>query len=210
MKINLSNLEIVETLKLYSVTVTPAICEAIRLDISLLLHWTKMVSLTTITSPLDILRFHFGECMFAASCIPMHQGRLADVGSGAGFPGIPIKLISPDLELVLIESNGKKTAFLAEIIRDLFLQKVEVARVRMEDFIVSKSGVFDFITARALGKYEEFLSWAREHLHENGHVLLWLGKEDTEKVYHFSDWNWNEPAKIPGSDKRFLLIGTPR
>src|SRR5271154_2997170 len=74
----------------------------------ILLTWNDKINLTAIRDPLEILYRHFCECMFAATVLPVENGRLADVGSGAGFPGIPLKIIRPELQVFLIESNMKK------------------------------------------------------------------------------------------------------
>src|ERR1700722_12678869 len=89
---------------------------SIRAYIDVLLLWNKKISLTSIENPDEIAKLHFGESFFAALELSTLEGRLADVGSGAGFPGVPIKMLSPGLDLSLIESNAKKAAFLSEIL----------------------------------------------------------------------------------------------
>src|ERR1700733_9409705 len=87
-------------------------CEKIRAYIALLLRWNEGVSLTTVTNAPDIVKFHFGESIFAAAMIGKKAQSLLDVGSGAGFPGLPLAIVRPDLAITLIESNAKKAAFL--------------------------------------------------------------------------------------------------
>src|SRR5450755_4300804 len=101
----------------YGVALSSAMAVAIRKYIDLLLVWNEKISLTAITSEIDILRYHFGESLFALGAIPINSGRLADLGTGAGFPGLALKIASPSMELTLIESNRKKCAFLGEIVR---------------------------------------------------------------------------------------------
>jgi 16S rRNA (guanine527-N7)-methyltransferase len=144
--------------------------------------------------------------MFAASVIANRNGRLADVGSGAGFPGIPLKLVIPALELVLIESNAKKAAFLAEAIRELSLERTEIYRGRFEDFRAEGPN-FDFITARAIGRHEELINWARGAIKTGGSLALWLGADDAARVSLNKTWQWRKPAQIPGSHSRTILIG---
>jgi 16S rRNA (guanine527-N7)-methyltransferase len=205
----LSNSLIENTLRPYGVTIESGIAEKIRAYISLLLKWNRTISLTTVTDPEEILKFHFGESMFAASAVNFDQSRLADVGSGAGFPGLPLAMIVPSLKVTLIESNAKKCAFLLEVVRKLLLQNVAVFRGRMEDFPL-RSEKFDFVTARALGKYLEILAWAKDHLGAGGRVVLWLGDADSRELPLNPDWAW-EPAKlIPGSERRYLLVGSPK
>src|SRR2546430_10893682 len=85
--------------------------------IKILLAWNDKINLTAIRDPLEILYRHFCECMFAGSSVPMERGRLADAGTGAGLPVLPLKILRPGLQVFLIESNLKKATFLAEVIR---------------------------------------------------------------------------------------------
>lgn len=195
-----------DELRAYGVSATGDICSAIRTYISLLLHWNRTISLTTVTDPLEVLRFHFGESMFAASRIANRNGRLADVGSGAGFPGIPLKLALPILEVILIESNAKKAAFLAEAVRELGLERTEIYHGRFEDFC-SAAPEFDFVAARAIGNHEEIIKWACGNLKLGGSLILWLGADDASQVILKKPWRWSKSAPIPGSHSRTILIG---
>src|SRR5713101_6682500 len=94
--------------------------------IEILLAWNEKVNLTAIRDPLEILYRHFCESMYASVAVPVENGRLADVGSGGGFPGLALKIIRPNLDVFLVESNIKKVAFLAEVIRELGLRGAQV------------------------------------------------------------------------------------
>jgi len=190
----------------YGVASTPALCLAIQKYISVLLRWNEKIALTTVTDPLDIVRFHFGESMFGASAVPIKEGRLADVGTGAGFPGLPLKLLLPSLDLILIESNAKKASFLSECIRVLDLSGVEVHRGRFED-IKPAERRFDFVTARALGGYSVLMTWLQGQLAQGGALVLWLGERDAKEMRKTSNFDWRVPVPITGSDRRVLLIG---
>src|SRR5271156_6684330 len=103
--------------------------EQFRLYLDLLLCWNARVNLTAVRDPEQIVTRHFGESLFAAQVLaknPETATSLADVGSGAGFPGIPIKLWMPQLRLTLIESQNKKATFLREVLRTLNLPNAEV------------------------------------------------------------------------------------
>ena len=207
--IALSDDFIAQTLRPYSVSTTPQLSESIRTYIDLLLRWNRKIALTTITDPAEILRFHFGESMFAISQVPIRHGRLADVGTGAGFPAVPIGMVVPDLECILIESNQKKATFLAEVVRTLKLDHVKVYRDRMESCPVSSLSL-DFSISRALGIHENFLSWSAARLNPSGKVILWLGDDDASKILANSSWSWSPPMKIPDSQRRVLLMGSKR
>jgi 16S rRNA (guanine527-N7)-methyltransferase len=101
--------------------------------IKILLAWNEKVNLTAIRHPLEILNRHFCESMYAAGAVPVENGRLADVGSGGGFPGLPLKIMRPDLQVFLIESSIKKATFLAEVVRDLGLTEARVLVGRYEE-----------------------------------------------------------------------------
>jgi 16S rRNA (guanine527-N7)-methyltransferase len=172
-----------------------------------LFFWNKKMSLTSITDVSEIVRFHFGESMFGASAMKIANGRLADVGSGAGFPGIPIRMICPDLRVTLIESSTKKAAFLCEVIRQLDLG-IEVFKGRSENLPVSESG-FDFVTSRAVGHMDRLVEWSERHLSEGGRVIFWsTEEEDRRRNHRGSDWKWAPPIKIPDSIERVLLTGS--
>jgi 16S rRNA (guanine527-N7)-methyltransferase len=145
--------------------------------------------------------------MFAINQVPIRHGRLADVGTGAGFPAVPISMAVPDLHCVLIESNQKKATFLAELVRTLNLDHVEVYRGRMESFD-SSSERFDFTISRALGMHLDFLQWSCIHLSAYGSAVLWISDADAVQISKTLPWNWRKPAPIPDSQHRVLLIGS--
>src|SRR6266702_5710051 len=121
--------------------------------------WNDKVNLTAIRDPLEILHRHFCESMFAGISVPIEHGRLADVGSGGGFPGLPLKILRPGLQVFLIESNLKKATFLAEVIRELGLRDAQVLVRRYEE-LGEEIAPLDYVCARALGEFPNFLDWA--------------------------------------------------
>ena len=146
--------------------------------IDLLLRWNARINLTAIRDPEEIVTRHFGESLFAArhlfpatarvetGDLPVSLGhiRLADVGSGAGFPGVPIKLWAPEISLTLIESNQKKAVFLREVcrrlgLRNLGLRDVEIENVRAETV---SPAAFDVVTLRAVEHFSDALAAGRK------------------------------------------------
>jgi 16S rRNA (guanine527-N7)-methyltransferase len=199
--------QIAESLKTYySAPVTTRLCDQIRVYIEILLRWNRRISLTTVTDPLQILRFHFGESLFAIDQVPIRYGRLADVGSGAGFPAVPIRMATEGLHVTLIESNRKKAAFLSEIVRELTLTNVDVNSCRMED-VTNLDSAFDYVTARAILIDESVLAWASSVLNRDSKAVLWLGQEDSNKISLSTRFRWRPEAKIPGTYRRVILVG---
>ncbi len=198
---------IVRALEPYHFLASAEFCEKIRIYISLLLNWNRAISLTTVTEPLEILKIHFGESVFAISEVPIANGRLADVGSGAGFPGMALAVANSSLSVTLIESNAKKCAFLSEVARALELHNITVIRSRMGD-VPKEASQFDFITARALGQYEDLLNWALKRLSKGGKVVLWLGEPDAEQLSRNPQWKWDAIHRIPKSNRKCLFVGS--
>ena len=171
-----------------------------------LMRWNEKLNLTAIRDPLEILYRHFCESMFAAGAIPVDKGRLADIGSGPGFPGIPLKIIRPELELCLVESNIKKGTFLAEVMRELNLTNGRVYISRYEE-LGEEIAPLDFVCSRAVGEFGPFLEWACSAKVQADRVVLWIGGRDLEIVQKNRNWEWREPILIPKSLQRYLLAG---
>jgi len=177
--------------------------------IGTLLRWNEKLNLTAIRDPLEILYRHFCESMFAAGVIPVDKGRLADIGSGPGFPGIPLKIVRPELELCLVESNIKKGTFLAEVVRELQLTKTRVLISRYEE-LGEEVSPLDYVCSRAVGEFAPFLEWAGSEKVQAREAILWIGGRDLEEVRKIKDWEWREPILIPKSLQRYLLVGKKR
>ena len=175
--------------------------------IGILLAWNDKVNLTAIRDPLEMLYRHFCESMVAGISVPVENGRLADVGSGGGFPGLPLKILRPGLQVFLIESNLKKATFLLEVIRELGLRDTQVIVRRYEE-LGEELTPLDFVCSRALGEFPKFLEWAHSAQISARQVILWIGANDLPAIQKIPAWNWREPIPVPNSLRRLLLIGT--
>lgn len=173
----------------------------------LLLAWNEKINLTAIRDPLEVLYRHFCECMYAAVAVPIENGRLADVGSGAGFPGIPLKIMRPELHVFLIESNMKKATFLAEVLRNIELPDTRVLVSGYEE-LGEEVTPLDYVCSRALGQFEPFLAWAASERIAAKGVILWIGGRDLDQARKGTGWEWREPIAVPHSLRRYLLVGT--
>jgi 16S rRNA (guanine527-N7)-methyltransferase len=175
--------------------------------IRILLLWNEKINLTAIRDPLEILYRHICESMYAADTVPLENGRLADVGSGAGFPGLPLKIFRPGLEVFLVESNIKKVTFLAEVIRELGLKGTQVLARRYEE-LGEEVAPLDYVCSRALGEFPAFLEWANSEQIAAKQVILWIGARDLPEIENIRTWDWREPIRVPHSLQRLLLVAT--
>jgi 16S rRNA (guanine527-N7)-methyltransferase len=188
---------------------TPQQVIQIQQYMKILRHWNEKLNLTAIRDPLEILYRHFCESMFGASAIPVDKGRLADIGAGPGFPGIPLKIARPELDLVLVESNIKKGTFLAEVTRELELTNTRVMISRYEE-LSEELAPLDFICSRAVGDFIPFLEWAASPAVGATQLALWIGGRDLDEVRKSPHWEWREPISVPQSLRRYLLVGTKK
>lgn len=162
----------------------------------LLEKWNRGLNLTRVVAPEEAARRHFGESLLLAQAIG-EFGTLADIGSGGGFPGLPIAAGSPEGQVTLIESVGKKAAFLREVSRDWGNVRVEAKRAEQI------SGPFDWVTMRAV-KVAPLLQHVGELAPKLG---LLAGEETIEELQTTAGWAWEPPVALPWGDHRFILIG---
>jgi len=177
--------------------------------IRILLAWNDKVNLTAIRDPLEILYRHFCESISAGVAVPIERGRLADTGTGAGFPGLPLKILRPGLQVFLIESNIKKATFLAEVIRELGLRETQVLVRRYEE-LGEEIAPLDYVCSRALGEYAKFLKWGHGDSLAAKQVVLWIGANDLPEIRKDLNWDWREPIPVPNSLRRLILVGTKK
>ena len=164
----------------------------------LMIRWNQRMSLTSIHKLEEIVERHYCESLFTAARLPEQNARVADVGSGPGFPGIPMAILRPDLEVVLIEANQKKAVFLREATRAL--RNVRVLPVRAESI---RGETFDRIVARAV-RPKEVLQLIPQM---GSKVALLIGNEDVKELAESKIMQWDAPVRLPWGDRRILLMG---
>jgi 16S rRNA (guanine527-N7)-methyltransferase len=181
--------------------------DAIRIYFDLLLEWNAKLNLTAIRDPEEVIVRHFGESLFAAKQLfPAGATRetAIDVGSGAGFPGLPLKLWNPSLELTLIESNQRKATFLREVIRALNFDLVSVTAGRAEG-VSLRTGL---VTFRAVERFARILPVAIGLVKAPGRIAILIGEAQVGPAQKaFPSVKWKTPTRIPLSKKGVLLIG---
>jgi len=142
-----------------------------------LLFWNSKMNLVSLKSPLDLPVKHFVDSLTAAECIGNRAGILLDMGSGAGLPGIPLKIVFPSLRITLLDSSRKKTSFLRAVLRRLELPGVTVVNGRAEMLLNEKAwrGRFDIVISRAAFKLPEYIRLGSGFLAPGGILIAMKG-----------------------------------
>jgi 16S rRNA (guanine527-N7)-methyltransferase len=175
-----------------------------------LIKWNHKINITTITDPVEVASNHFLDSLVPARFIPPEAAML-DIGSGGGFPGIPLKVILPKLSVTLIDASRKKTSFLKHVIRTLKLENIEALHMRAEDLAIQPRYInrFDVIISRALSSLDAFVLLALPLLKNRGVIIALKGEIDKSELNDLQD-NVLEKMKSGGSIDRQFTISRER
>jgi 16S rRNA (guanine527-N7)-methyltransferase len=175
---------------------------------SLLLRWNEKINLTAVRRPEEIATRHFEESLFLATILPPPQGLLVDVGSGAGFPGLPLHIAWPGVDTILLEPTQKKAVFLKEVVRTCRLPRIEVRTERLEQAACGELAArVALVTLRAVKPSEQLLADVKRLLAPGGRVALFLGEADAAAVSAQATFQWRRSLPVPQSERRVILIG---
>ena len=183
-----------------------ALAAELQVYLALLDRWNRAYNLTAIRAPEQMVTHHLLDSLAAA---PFVRGaRLADIGSGAGLPGIPLAVLAPERQVTLIDANGKKTRFLREAVRTLHLDNARVAESRIE--ALDEPGAYDAITARALATLPLILQLGGHLLKPGGHLLAMKGARPDDEIAALpSGWRLQNvhALTVPGlAAERHLVV----
>jgi 16S rRNA (guanine527-N7)-methyltransferase len=154
----------------------------ILLYLDILWKWNEKINLTGLKSKKAVAEELLLDSLAASVFFP-ERGRYLDVGSGAGFPAIPIKIAKPGLEAFLVDSNRKRVSFLKEVVRSLRLKEIMIIEGRIEECPKPlEPGTFDRVTARALAKIPTVIEWCAPMVSRGGSLLCFQGREGLEAI----------------------------
>lgn len=161
-----------EGLKELGIEPSDSIISRFMMYIRELKKWSRAYNLTAIKEDRDIVIKHFLDSLLYLTAVPEGRWNICDIGSGAGFPGVPIAIVRPELNIVLNEPSRKKAAFLRHIRRMLFLDNVEVLECRVEDI---RDRLFDIVATRALFSIRDLIKKAKHIVKKDGFFILSKG-----------------------------------
>jgi len=169
----------------------------------LLCKWNQRFNLTRITKPKDAATLNYAESLYGARFIGEAKTVL-DIGSGAGFPAVPIAITLPELEVTALEANQKKSLFLTEAKYELRLNNLKVVTARLEDVDVSE---YDLLSSRALDRAEAMLPSILSRLAKGQRMMLYCVQELIHKLLSQFPVGFKvETGKIPESEERLIAI----
>lgn len=142
-------------------------------------EWNKRINLTAITGPADMVDKHLLDSLSVQPLL--HGRRVADIGTGAGFPGLPLAIVNPRRSFSLIEATGKKCLFVRHVVELLGIENVEVVQARAESW--KPKALFDCVIARALGKLADFVRVAGHLCARDGRMLAMKGRHPTAEMH---------------------------
>ena len=148
---------------------------------ALLLEKNKVMNLTAVTEPTEVVTRHFLDCAALAPHMPQ-GGRVLDVGTGAGFPGMPLAILCPETEFVLLDALRKRIDFLNEVIAELGLTNVTAVHARAEDYARDNRGTFDLAVSRAVADLRVLSELALPMVKVGGAFLAMKAEDCTEEV----------------------------
>ncbi len=212
-----SNIELaVSPMLLYPLS--PQVYSLLSRYLVLLSRWNQKMNLTAVRDPAILTGLHLGECLRAAQRIPLEVESALDFGSGAGFPGIPMQIVRPQLQATLAESQKKKAAFLQEVVRELGLSGAQVYAGRVED--MPPASVFDLVALRAVDNMGAALRSAISRIRppqENlrGWCLVLTSRSEVETTNSSVSGEmggepieWEPVDPVPGTEQRVILRGS--
>ena len=161
--------EFVQELKKMNIMLSSEQLDQLNMYYHLLIEWNEKINLTRITEEKDVYLKHFYDSLTLIKVIDLNQNlKLCDIGSGAGFPGIVLKIVFPNLKITLVDALLKRINFLNIFIKELGLSNIETVHSRAEDYVKFHKREYDIVTSRAVSRLNKLLEYSIPLLNKNG------------------------------------------
>jgi 16S rRNA (guanine527-N7)-methyltransferase len=205
-----------EHARAFGIELSPAQLDAFEVYYRELVVWNSRFNLTAITARDEVIVKHFLDSLSVASALPAHAGSLIDIGSGAGFPGLPLKIVLPALRVTLLEATGKKVEFLRHMIARLNLREVVAMQGRAEEF--ARDPVhreqYDVAAARAVAELATLVEYALPFVRVGGVFVAQKGGDIADEMQRAARavkelggrMRAAVPVQLPGLEPRHLVV----
>lgn len=191
----------IEELKKINIEITESQLKKLDEYYELLLEWNKKINLTRIIEKDDVYLKHFYDSLTLSKVIDLNKNiELCDIGTGAGFPGIVLKIVFPKLKITLVDSLLKRINFLNIVIDKLELENIEAIHIRAEDFAKKNNKKYDVVTSRAVSRLSNLLNYCMPILKKNG-VFLPMKANCDEEIMEIKNNKKIEIVKV----EKFVL-----
>ncbi len=193
----------------FGLNLSPPQQEQLLSYLRLLLHWNRSINLSGVRDAEGCVTRHFGESLYLTHALEL-GGRLLDIGSGAGFPGLALKILCPKLSVTLLEPSTRKRVFLREVARLCAFEGVELRAERLAEFVKKCALLpFDLATARAVGSLDRLVRDVVRCLRPGGRICLWVSAAQVKSLAgRCAGICWGKPMRLPLSREREIWIGT--
>lgn len=201
---------VLEGAKTVGIDISPQQAEMMAVHADELIRWNVKTNLTTITEPVDVAIKHFIDSIVPSRQIS-RKAFLIDIGSGGGFPGIPLKVILPELTVTLVDSSRKKVNFMKQVIRLLNMDDIDAVHGRIEEIAADSffTGAFDVAISRAFTDLKRFVDLATPLLRKNGKIIAMKSKNTDTELESFGNRGREllvETYSLPFQDAMRTLI----
>jgi 16S rRNA (guanine527-N7)-methyltransferase len=177
----------IENISKLNIPYTSNMLEQLDKYYQILITENEKYNLTAITNKEEVYLKHFYDSLTITKIIDLNNQTLCDIGTGAGFPGLVLKIFYPNLDITLIEATGKRCNFLNKVITELNLKKIKVINERAEDYSKNNREIYDIITARAVAPLSHLLEYSIPALKVNGYFIPMKGniKEELSTINNY-------------------------
>ena len=201
-------------LKQNNIDITQTQLELFKKYADYLLKYNETTNLTAIKTTKEVYLKHFYDSIILLKHNDLNEETILDIGSGAGFPGVPLKILRPNIKLTLLDSNGKKTKFL-ESLKEVLNLEYEVINDRAEEYIKTKREYFDIVVSRAVASMPVLAEISLPFVKVNGKFIAYKGnisddlEQGTNAIKTLSDGKIDiikEELPIENSERTFVII----